>query len=305
MRTGPVTPDLLRASVIAVPPLARADDYSISVDENRKIIEHIEEGGVSTLLYGGNANLYHIRPDEYGCLLQVVAGAAGEDTLVIPSVGPAYGTMMNQALSLAESGFPTAMVLPMQGPTTSEGVVEGLSHFARAFKRPIVLYLRNPGYLEPEDAARLVEAGHVSFIKYAIVRDDPAEDSYLARLVEVVDPSIIVSGIGEQPAIIHREQFRLTGFTSGCVCVNPSLSQAMLEALNAGDLARAETIRSLFLPLEDLRNSIHPVRVLHEAIELTKIAHSGPHLPLLSQLNDTERATVGEAARTLLHLHLP
>ncbi|MDP7657569.1 MAG: dihydrodipicolinate synthase family protein [Roseibacillus sp.] len=305
MRTGPVTPNLLRASVIAVPPLARADDYSISVDENRKIIEHIEEGGVSTLLYGGNANLYHIRPDEYGCLLQVVAGAAGEDTLVIPSVGPAYGTMMNQALSLAESGFPTAMVLPMQGPTTSEGVVEGLSHFARAFKRPIVLYLRNPGYLEPEDAARLVEAGHVSFIKYAIVRDDPAEDSYLARLVEVVDPSIIVSGIGEQPAIIHREQFRLTGFTSGCVCVNPSLSQAMLEALNAGDLARAETIRSLFLPLEDLRNSIHPVRVLHEAIELTKIAHSGPHLPLLSQLNDTERATVGEAARTLLHLHLP
>ena len=220
-------------------------------------------------------------------------------------MGPAYGTMMNQALSLAESGFPTAMVLPMQGPTTSEGVVEGLSHFARAFKRPIVLYLRNPGYLEPEDAARLVEAGHVSFIKYAIVRDDPAEDSYLARLVEVVDPSIIVSGIGEQPAIIHREQFRLTGFTSGCVCVNPSLSQAMLEALNAGDLARAETIRSLFLPLEDLRNSIHPVRVLHEAIELTKIAHSGPHLPLLSQLNDTERATVGEAARTLLHLHLP
>ena len=305
MRTGPVTPNLLRASVIAVPPLARADDYSISVDENRKIIEHIEEGGVSTLLYGGNANLYHIRPDEYGCLLQVVAGAAGEDTLVIPSVGPAYGTMMNQALSLAESGFPTAMVLPMQGPTTSEGVVEGLSHFARAFKRPIVLYLRNPGYLEPEDAARLVEAGHVSFIKYAIVRDDPAEDSYLARLVEVVDPSIIVSGIGEQPAIIHREQFRLTGFTSGCVCVNPSLSQAMLEALNAGDLARAETIRSLFLPLEDLRNSIHPVRVLHEAIELTKIAHSGPHLPLLSPLNDTERATVGEAARTLLHLHLP
>ena len=305
MRTNPVTPGLLRASVIAVPPLARADDYSISVDENRKIIEHIEEGGVSTLLYGGNANLYHIRPAEYGCLLQVVAEAAGEETLVIPAVGPAYGTMMNQAPSLSESGFPTAMVLPMQGPTTSEGVVEGLSHFARAFGRPIVLYIKNPGYIEPEDAARLVESGHVSFIKYAIVRDDPAEDPYLARLVEVVDPAIIVSGIGEQPAIIHREEFRLTGFTSGCVCVNPSLSQAMLEALNSGDLARSETIRSLFLPLEDLRNSIHPVRVLHEAIELTGIAHSGPHLPLLSRLEDTERATVGEAARNLLQLSLP
>ena len=305
MRTSPLTPGLLRASVIAVPPLARADDYSISVDENRKIIEHIEEGGVSTLLYGGNANLYHIRPAEYGCLLQVVAEAAGEETLVIPAVGPAYGTMMNQAPSLAESGFPTAMVLPMQGPTTSEGVVEGLSHFARAFGRPIVLYIKNPGYIEPEDAAHLVEAGHVSFIKYAIVRDDPAEDPYLTRLVEVVDPAIIVSGIGEQPAIIHREKFRLTGFTSGCVCVNPSLSQALLEALNSGDLARSETIRSLFLPLEDLRNSIHPVRVLHEAIELAGIARSGQHLPLLSRLTDTERTAVGETSRKLLDLDLP
>ena len=305
MRTSPLTPGLLRASVIAVPPLARADDYSISVDENRKIIEHIEEGGVSTLLYGGNANLYHIRPAEYGCLLQVVAEAAGEETLVSPAVGPAYGTMMNQAPSLAESGFPTAMVLPMQGPTTSEGVVEGLSHFARAFGRPIVLYIKNTGYLEPEDAARLVEAGHISFIKYAIVCDDPAEDPYLARLVEVIDPAIIVSGIGEQPALIHRQKFQLAGFTSGCVCVNPSLSQAMLEALNTGDHTRAEDIRSLFQPLENLRNSINPIRVLHEAIELAGIARSGPHLPLLSRLTDTERTAVGETSRKLLELDLP
>ena len=64
MRTDPVTPDLLRASVIAVPPLARTDDYSLSAEENQKIISHIEGVGVRTLLYGGNANLYHIRPDE-------------------------------------------------------------------------------------------------------------------------------------------------------------------------------------------------------------------------------------------------
>ncbi len=305
MRTGSVTPGLLRASVIAVPPLARTNDYSLSVEENRKIIDHIERGGVRTLLYGGNANLYHIRPDEYGFLLQVVSEAAGEETLVIPAVGPAYGTMMNQASALAGSSFSTAMVLPMQGLTTSEGVVEGLSHFARAFGRPIVLYIKSTGYLEPEDAARLVEAGHISFIKYAIVCDDPAEDPYLARLVEVIDPSIIVSGIGEQPALIHREQFQLAGFTSGCVCVNPSLSQAMLEALNTGDLSRAETIRSLFRPLEDLRNSINPVRVLHEALELSGIARSGPHLPLLSRLTDTERTAVGETSRKLLDLDLP
>ena len=203
MRTGPVTPELLRASVIAVPPLARTEDYSLSIPDNRRIIEHIEKGGIRTLLYGGNANLYHLRPEEYGALLEIIAGAAAEETLVIPSVGPTYGTMMHQASLLAESMFPTAMILPMQGFTTSQGVAEGIRHFVESFGRPVVVYIKNLGYLDPEDVALLTEGGHVSFIKYAIVCADPAEDPYLTRLVEIVDPSIIVSGIGEQPASIR------------------------------------------------------------------------------------------------------
>ena len=270
------------------------------MEENRKIISHLEAGGISTLLYGGNANLYHIPPSEFEPLLQIIAEAAGEDTLMIPAVGPAYGTMMSQAPPLAASNYPTAMVLPMQGLTTSEGVVEGLTQFSRAFGRPIVLYIKNLDYIDPEDAARLVDSGSVSFIKYAIVQDDPTIDSFLDRLVEIVDPNLIVSGIGEQPAIVHREQFKLAGFTSGCVCVNPGLSQAILKALNDGDLPRAETIREVFRPLEDLRNAINPVRVLHEALRLAGIADTGPHLPLLSALAESERSEVQEAAKALL-----
>ena len=305
MRADPVTPELLRASVIAVPPLARTEDYSLSVTENRRIINHIEKGGIRTLLYGGNANLYHLHPEEYGSLLEIIAGAAAEETLVIPSVGPTYGTMMHQAPLLAESTFPTAMVLPMQGLTTSEGVAEGIRNFVQTFGRPVVVYIKNSGYLDPEDIARLAESGHVSFIKYAIVRDDPVEDPYLTRLVEIVDPSIIVSGIGEQPAGIHRNHFRLTGYTSGCVCLNPGLSQEMLEALNVEDITRAGTIRKLFEPLEDLRNSISPIRVLHEALRLAEIANTGPHLPFLSKLNDCERTAVEEAACNLLQHRIP
>ena len=291
----PVTPSLLRSSVIAVPPLAREADYQISDEENRKIISHIEACVIKTLLYGGNANLYHIRPSEYESLLKIIAGEAGEETLVIPAVGPAYGTMMDQAPALKAAAYPTAMVLPMQGLTTSKGVVDGLNQFARAFGRPIVLYIKNPGYIEPEDAARLVKSGHVSFIKYAIVRDDPSEDPYLDRLVQVVDSKLIVSGIGEQPAIVHREQFKLAGFTSGCVCLNPALSQDMLEALNTGDLNRADAIRGIFRPLEDLRNAINPVRVLHEALRLAGIADPGPHLPLLLGLTQPKLASFQQA----------
>lgn len=299
MQTDPVTAEHLRESVIAVPPLARSNDLQLVEEPNRALISHIEEGRIRTLLYGGNANFYHLRPSEYPDLLAFLAEAAGEDTLVIPSAGPAFGTMMDQAEVIADTDFPTVMVLPMQGLTTSSGVVEGLTCFARRIDRPIVVYIKNLGYLEPKDAARLVDSGVVSFIKYAIVRDDPAQDPYLDELVRHVDPRLIVSGIGEQPALIHRTRFDLNGFTSGCVCIRPDLSQEMLEALNSGDLARADTIRALFEPLEDLRNAINPVRVLHEAVALAGIAATGPHLPLLAGLSEAERTSVGEAAVAL------
>jgi dihydrodipicolinate synthase/N-acetylneuraminate lyase len=141
----------------------------------------------------------------------------------------------------------------------------------------------------------------VSWIKYAIVREAPAEDPYLSRLVDLVDPRLIVSGIGEQPAITHLTKFKINGFTSGCVCVRPDLSQAMLRAVNAGDLESAETIRVRFKPLEDLRNEINPIRVLHQAVALAGLAETGPALPLLSGLPEVDVPRVREAAETLLN----
>ena len=113
-------------------------------------------------------------------------------------------------------------------------------------------------------------------------------------------PDLIVSGIGEQPARTHMQQFGLSGFTSGCVCVAPKLSMEMLHAIKAGDNDSAEQIRRTFEPLEDLRNSINPVRVLHSAVALAGIADTGPILPLLSDLNEQDRERVKKAACELL-----
>ena len=44
----------LSKSVIAVPPLCRGVDLSINVEENDKLVSHLESGGVRILLYGGN-----------------------------------------------------------------------------------------------------------------------------------------------------------------------------------------------------------------------------------------------------------
>ncbi len=300
MNTKTVTSETLASSVISVPPLARNVDLTFNRDENERLIRHLESGGVTTLLYGGNAIFYHVGMSEYATLLEMLAELVGTNTLAIPSVGPGFGTMMDQATILREMDFPTAMILPTRDVATSDGVASAVRHFVEMFDRPAVLYIKHEGYIEVDAVKRLMDDGLLSWIKYAIVREDPADDPVLRELVEVVDPSKIVSGIGEQPAIVHMQQFGLVGFTSGCVCVAPRLSMNMLEAVKSGDLGTAENIRTTFAPLEDLRNSINPVRVLHTAVDLAGIAKSGPLVPLLSEVDETDRPKIKEAANNLL-----
>jgi len=300
MNNAPITPEVLANSVIAVPPLARDADLKVCPIENAKIMRHLEAGGVRTLLYGGNAMFYHIGLGEYAETLAMLQEHAGGDTTVVPSVGPAYGTSMDQAAILRDFDFPTAMVLPARDIATPAGCATGIRKLAESYGKPIVLYIKFEGYLEPEDAKSLVEDGIVNWIKYAIVREDPGQDDYLSKLVDCVDRSIIVSGIGEQPAITHINRFGVQSFTSGCVCVAPGLSMKMLQALKAGNLEGAESIRQTFKPLEDLRNNINPIRVLHSAVAEAGIAETGPILPLLDEVNDSDRLKIAAVARELL-----
>jgi dihydrodipicolinate synthase/N-acetylneuraminate lyase len=300
MNTKAITPGMLASSVIAVPPLARDAELKICAKENAKIIRHLEDGGIRTMLYGGNAVFYHIALAEYADTLAMLRDNAGAETTVIPSIGPAFGMSMDQAAVLRDFDFPTVMVLPARDIATPEGVATGIREFAEAYGKPIVLYIKFEGYLEPSHARALMDDGVVNWIKYAIVRDDPAQDDYLRQLVDCVDPQRIVSGIGEQPAIVHLRDFGVQGFTSGCVCVAPSLSMKMLAALKADDYETAETIRQTFEPLENLRNAINPIRVLHTAVAEAGIADTGPILPLLNDVSENERTNIADVAKVLL-----
>src|SRR6202021_4030712 len=99
---------------------------------------------------------------------------------------------MNQAKILRRHKFQTVMVLPHQGITTAEGVEVGIKRFVQAAGIPALLYIKHEGYVEPENVKRLADEGLISGIKYAIVRPDPAKDDYLHRLIQLVDPKIIV-----------------------------------------------------------------------------------------------------------------
>lgn len=300
MKTSAVSTADLSRSVVAVPPLARNGDLTLNRDANVAMIRHLERGGVSALLYGGNANLYNIGLYEYGALLDMLEQTASADSWVIPSAGPDFGKLLDQAQVLRGRAFPTAMVLPQTFPATPDGSERAIRLFAERYGRPVIVYLKAENFLTPAHVARLVDAGMVAAIKYAIVRSDAAEDAFLKSLLERVDAALVISGIGERPAVTHSRQFGLAAFTSGSVCVGPRGSTRLLAALKSGDWAVAEAIRAAYLPLEDLRDAHSPIRVLHEAVSLAGIADMGPMLPQLSNIGPEHHGAIRAAARALL-----
>jgi hypothetical protein len=58
------------------------------------------------------------------------------------------------------------------------------------------------------------------------------------------------------------------------------------------------------MPMEDQREQISPIRVLHDAVTLAGIAHMGPMYPLLSGIDKSDYEAVGTAAKTLLALEM-
>lgn len=299
MKTTPVTAADLAASVLAVPPLARHRDLRLNHDANLAMVRYLEDGGVSSHLYGGNANLYNVSIGEFPELLDMLEEIVAAESWVIPSVGPDFGKMMDQAAILKARAFPTVMVLPLAFPATNDGVATGIRHFAEAYGMPVIVYIKSDNYLDPATVGALASDGIVSAVKYGTVRANPSDDAYLRTLLDHVDVNLIVSGIGERPAVAHFREFGLRAFTSGSVCVAPRGSMKMLHALTDGRWDEALDVRQAYIPLEDCRDTFSPIRTLHDAVTFAGIADMGPMLPMLSRLPAAQLDKVREAAITL------
>jgi dihydrodipicolinate synthase/N-acetylneuraminate lyase len=289
-----------QASVIAVPPLARTDDLVLAPAANRALIRYLEAGGISIIMCGGNANFYNVAMSEYEGILDFLAETVAAGTWVIPSIGPAFGTMLDQAAILSRKRFPTAMVLPTMANMTQEGLDRAIRLTVARLGFPLVLYVKDENYLSVDRIARLDRDGCLLFVKYAIVRTDPAVDAYLERLVAAIGTAKIVSGIGERPTIAHFRTFGLGAFTTGSGCVAPANSMRLLRALKAADYAEAERIRQTFLGLETLRDRHGPAFVLHEAVSLGGIGDMGPMMPLMANIAPELRDPVRNATRELM-----
>lgn len=310
MKTTPVSPSDLRG-VFAVPPLARKDDRARALDfeQNSLIVRHIVNGGITRLLYGGNAFLYHVTLTEYEQLLDWLSDFAG-DLWAIPSAGPSYGRVMDQAALLKKYNFPCVMLLPCADPRDAAGLERGYREFAAAAHTKLIVYLKEENNFGAnkeaglDAVARLVDDGVCVGIKYAVVRQDPQADDYLAALLKRVDRRFVISGIGERPAVVHMRDWQLPGFTTGSGCLAPRLSQMLFEANARGDFDAAERLRTDFIPHEDLRDAWSPAKVLHYATELAGIAKVGPVPPYLSPLSAEQLNVLAPVARALIERNI-
>jgi dihydrodipicolinate synthase/N-acetylneuraminate lyase len=310
MKTNPTSFEDLRG-VFAVPPLARREDAvrSLDFEENDRIVRHIKSGGITRLIYGGNAFIYHLTLGEYEEMLQWLV-TMDDELWIIPSIGPAYGRAMDQAKLLANFQFSAVMMLPCSDPRDAVGIERGCREIAEAAGTQLILYLKdeinfgNDRLAGLDVVARLVADGICAAIKYAVVRDDPANDSYLEALLERVDRRFVISGIGERPAVVHLRDWKLPGFTTGSGCIAPHLSQKIFAACAAADFDLAEKLREDFLPLEDLRDAWGPARVLHAAVEEAGIAQTGAIPPFVSELNDDQLKTLSSVANDLYRADL-
>src|SRR4051812_6722585 len=107
MFTGAITTARLRKSVLSVPPLARRAELALDATQNRRLLAHLRGGGVTTFLYGGNANLYNMGVSEFAALLDMLETLAEPDDWMLPSVGADYGKACDQIDLLKGRAFPT------------------------------------------------------------------------------------------------------------------------------------------------------------------------------------------------------
>jgi dihydrodipicolinate synthase/N-acetylneuraminate lyase len=306
MLTAPLTSASWQG-VFPVPPLARNQDAgrSINWEANNALLKHMAAAGLTRFLYGGNAFLYHMNLADFEDLLGWMS-AQPNNLWMIPSAGPSFGRLQDQARLLCKTNFPCVMHLPCSDPRDATGLEVGLTEFSQAAGMPLIVYLKEETSFGAdrragiEAVARLTQAKTCVGIKYAVVRDNPADDAYLALLLQHVDRSIVLSGIGERPAITHMRDFQLPGYTTGSGCIGAKRTQDLFVACQAGGYATAQSIRDSFLPLEDLRDANGPARVLHLAVELANLAACGPIPPFVSALPQHLHEPIRNAANMLL-----
>jgi antitoxin component of RelBE/YafQ-DinJ toxin-antitoxin module len=85
--------------------------------------------------------------------------------------------MLDQARIVVKSAHRTAMILPLAGFTTSQGVATSLKRLADIAGMPFTLHIESESYVDVDTLPAVVDDGTLLALTYAIVRANPADDT--------------------------------------------------------------------------------------------------------------------------------
>lgn len=280
------------ADVLVVAITPRKPDRSIDTDGIRRNVHHLIENGVRYIMPEcGTGLVYDATLEEYETVVGTFIDAAGDAAFVVPGIGPGYGRSLEMGTIARSLGASGVMIMPIVGPGSAAGVLEGIGSIVDDVRLPVVIYQRRVNIMPADIVVSLCEKEGVVGLKYSV------DDIGLFKEINdrVGDQAAMACGMAEEPSVAYL-QAGAVGFSSGMANFVPRLSLELLRSFKAGDVAEAERIRIAMVPFEDFRGergARYSSSALHAAMDASGLA-GGPVIPFAEDVVDKDLPRVRE-----------
>jgi len=274
------------ADVLVVAITPRNPDRTIDHDGIRGNVRHLIEHGVNVIMPEcGTGLVYDATLEEYEAVVATFIEAAGDAAFVVPGIGPGFGRSLEMgaiARSLNASGV---MIMPIVGPGSPAGVLDGLGHVVETVDLPTVLYQRRADIMPADVVVSLCRMDGVVGLKYSV--------NDLDLFAEINDrageAAAMACGMAEDPCVDYLKAGAV-GFSSGMANFVPRLSLELLRSFKAGEVSEAERIRNGMVPFEDFRGedgARYSASALHAAMNVSGLA-GGPVIPFAEDVAEED-----------------
>jgi len=212
------------------------------------IVARCAAAGVDALTVNGNTSeFYGLTFAEAERMQAEVPAIVAGRAKVVAGIGRSVNEAVRLASRARADGADAVMVHQPPDPFVSpRGVADYVRRVGEAAGLPVVLYLRNSGIGDAAVAALTALPGVVA-VKWA-----STDLMALARAIRAAPAIRFVCGLAE-PWAPPMTALGAQGFTSGLINVAPARSVAILRALRAGDMARANALIAEVEAFEKLR----------------------------------------------------
>ena len=224
----------------------------------------------------GTGLVYDATLEEYEVVVGAFMDAAAGQAHIVPGIGPGFGRSLEMGAIARSLGVAGVMIMPIVGPASANGVLDGLRQITEKVDLPTILYQRRLDIMPIEHVVELCGMDGVVGLKYAV--DDL--DAFQRIVAAVGDRAAMVCGMAEDPCIDYMDKGAI-GFSSGMANFVPRMSLALLRRYQQGNKVAAERLRQLMVPFEDLRgenNARYSASALHAAMDYAQLA-GGPVVP--------------------------